>query len=192
MTSACALRASRLLAAGRRLVQTDGMTRALIATCLALLLSGCGFQLRDTLAVPADLGPLRVVAPSPYSPLAESLSLALGRAGATAAPAGATDVATLELVSERWADLPLSIDALGRAQEYSLRYAVVFSLHRADDTALVPQQVVELARDYVAPPTDALGRSSERELLARELRREMSAAILRRIEAVTRRGAAGG
>lgn len=168
------------------------MTRSLPAALLALLLSGCGFQLRDSLAIPAGLGPLRVVAPSSYSPLAESLSLALGRAGAASAPANAKDVATLEVVSERWADLPLSIDSLGRAQEFSLRYAVVFSLYKADDTVLVPRQVVELARDYVATPNDSLGRSGEREILGREMRRDMTAAILRRIDAVTRQGIPGG
>ena len=39
------------------------------AIMLLLLLAGCGFHLRDALLLPADLGPLRVVARDADSPL---------------------------------------------------------------------------------------------------------------------------
>lgn len=78
------------------------------------------------------------------------------------------------------------MDARGRAQEFSLRYAVVFELRDAGGDIVVPRQVVELSRDYVSPPTNSIGTDSEREILARELRREMGAAIMRRIDAAAR------
>lgn len=162
------------------------------------LLAGCGFHLRNKIALPADLGPVRVTASSTsYSPLVTSLSRGLQAAGATlaeqigeedSAAASATQVATLRVVSERWGDLPIAVDQFGRAQEFSLRYAVVFSFKKADGTDLVPQQVVELSRDYVSPPQDATGTATEREVLADELRREMAASILRRIDGVVRSG----
>ena len=43
-----------------------------------------------------------------------------------------------------------------------------------------------MSRDYIAPAADSRGKASERELLSRELRRDMSAAILRRIDAASR------
>lgn len=162
------------------------MTRALALVLLVVVLSGCGFHLRNALVLPDDLGPVRVEVGDPYSPLADSLERGLLHAGAVSAPAGAEGVAVLDLVSERWGNTPLSVDARGRAQEFTLRYAVVFELRAADDSLLVPRQVVELSRDYVSPPTNSIGTDSERELLARELRREMSAAILRRIDAAAR------
>lgn len=162
-----------------------------------VFLAGCGFHLRNRIALPSDLGPVRVVAASTsYSALVTSLSRGLQGAGATlASPIGedrtaATDrqVATLRILSERWGDLPIAVDQFGRAQEFSLRYAVVFAFTKADGTDLVPQQVVELSRDYVSPPQDATGTATEREVLADELRREMSASILRRIDGVVRSG----
>ncbi len=51
---------------------------------------------------------------------------------------------------------------------------------------LVPQQVIELSRDYVSPPQDATGTATEREILATELRRDMAASMLRRIDSVVR------
>jgi LPS-assembly lipoprotein len=155
--------------------------------CLAAMVlacSACGFHLRNALSLPADLMPVRVIAPDPYSPLAESLADAMTRAGAVAASPDETQPATtLQIISERWGNQPISIDELGRAQEFSLRYAVVFALVDSSGNAVVPQQAVELSRDYTAPPADSIGKTSERELLAKEMRREMSAAILRRIGA---------
>ncbi|WP_165967356.1 LPS assembly lipoprotein LptE [Luteimonas aestuarii] len=159
---------------------------AFVAACL-LLLSACGFQLRDALVLPTGLEEVRVTATDPYSPLAQSLERALVQAGADVV--GADDrrrVASLNVLSERWADRPLSIDQFARAQEFTMQYAVVFSLTDANGDVLVPQQVVEMGRDYIAPPQDATGTATERELLTREMQREMTASILRRIDAASR------
>lgn len=151
---------------------------------LVLACGACGFHLRNAISIPPELGPVRVVAPDPYSPLAESLADAMARAGAQAASADALQPATtLQIASERWGSTPISIDQQGRAQEFSLRYAVMFSLVDAGGNVIVPRQVVELSRDYVAPPRDSIGQASERELLSKELRREMTSAILRRVGA---------
>lgn len=162
------------------------MTRPLLIVLLALALSGCGFHLRDALVLPPDLGPVRVEARGQQSPLAESLARGLARAGAEPAAEGAKGVAVLRLLTEQWGNTPLSVDARGRAQEFTLRYAVVFEMRGADGTVLVPRQVIELTRDYVSPPTNSIGTDSEREILARELRTEMAAAILRRLDAAAR------
>ena len=176
LAGACALR------------QTSPMIRTALTACLlALALSACGFHLRDALVLPADMGQVKVTSRDPYSPLARTLERALERAGAPVVEADAEGrFTTLALRSERWASIPLSIDQRGRAQEYTLRYAVVFAMVDENGDEIVPQQAVELARDYISVPTDATGTDTERELLARELQREMSASILRRIDAATR------
>jgi LPS-assembly lipoprotein len=169
------------------------MKRLLLA-CLLPVLAGCGFHLRNALLLPPDLGPVQVVGRDPHSQLVKDLTQAMQRAGAQIAPDGqplgtageAAQIARLEIVSERWGSLPLSVDSQGRAQEYTLRYAVIFRLRRADGTDLVPQQVQELSRDYIASPSVATGTEGEREILAGELRRAMAGSILRRIDAVSR------
>jgi LPS-assembly lipoprotein len=160
--------------------------RLAFALLVVAALSGCGFHLRSALVLPPDLGPLAVTARDPYSPLADSLARSLENAGATPADEKAEGATRLEILSEKWADLPIAVDTQGRAQEYSLRYAVVFRLQKADDSVIVPQQAVELSRDYIALASDSVGRNSERELLVIEMRRDMSAAILRRIDAALR------
>jgi len=164
------------------------MIRRLLPFSLVLALSACGFHLRNALTLPPDLGPVKVMSVDRYSPLAESLAQALTRAGATPASQGVKDAAVLDLLSERWGETPISVDQLGRSQELSLRYAVIFELRKADGSALVPRQTIELSRDYISNPVNTIGTEGERELLVRELRREMAASVLRRIEAVTLRG----
>ncbi|MGY0504077.1 LPS-assembly lipoprotein LptE [Luteimonas sp. e5] len=162
--------------------------KRILVPALVVLLAGCGFHLRKPLALPQDIGPVRVVSSNPYSPLAENLSEALTRAGAAAPadPSATTGVARLEIISERWGDLPVSIDARGRGLEFSLHYATVFALRDGDGRDVVPRQVIELSRDYISSPSETVGTANERELLANEMRREMTAAILRRIHVATR------
>jgi LPS-assembly lipoprotein len=159
----------------------------ILAVLLPLALAACGFHLRGALALPSGLEEVRVSTRDPYSPLAQSLGRALEHAGAKVVPADERRrVATLNIRSERWASRPLSIDQFGRAQEYTLLYAVVFSLTDADGDEVVPQQAVEMSRDYVSSPTEITGADTERELLVREMQREMVSAILRRIDAASR------
>lgn len=162
------------------------------AALLALVLSGCGFQLRQALVLPPDLGPVKVVSADRYSPLAQSLAQSLTAMGAVPATQDTPDPAVLQVLTERWGDTPISVDPLGRAQEFSLRYAVIFELRNAEGTVVVPQQTIELSRDYISVPTNSIGTEGEREILVRELQREMSASILRRIGAVSARGIAEG
>jgi len=167
-------------------MKSTPLLRLLALSLLVTILSACGFHLRSKIALPADLGPVKVAATDPYSPLARDVAVGLKAAGAIPAEDAAAKVATLDILSERWGDRPIALDEQGRALEYSLRYAVVFRFLRADGSELVPQQVVELSRDYVAEATNLTGTTSEREILADELRREMSASILRRVDGVVR------
>lgn len=164
------------------------MIRRLLSLVLVLAVSACGFHLRDSLTLPVGLDPVKVVSPDRYSPLAETLAQALTRAGATPATPDTQSPAVLELLAEQWGSTPVSVDERGRAQEYSLRYAVVFELRNGDGTVLVPMQNIELSRDYISVPEASIGTEGERDILERELRREMAAAVLRRIDAASSQG----
>lgn len=168
------------------LVQTARMKRFLPILLLAMLLSACGFHLRGAMTLPVDIGPIEIVSRDPYSPLATSLAAALERQGAFTEVVSrpSNQLATLVLSTERWRSTPISVDLRGRSQEQTLAHAVIFSLRNAEGELLVPDQAIELTRDYVSSPTESIGTTSEREILTEELRREMVVAILRRIDAV--------
>lgn len=163
------------------------MIRHLLVAALVLSLAACGFHLRNALVLPPDLGPVKVQARDRYSPLAESLAQALTRAGAEPATADTPAPSVLDIRAEKWDQNPVSVDERGRAQEFSLRYAVVFELRAGDGGMIVPRQAIELSRDYISVPAASIGTEDEREILEKELRREMTASILRRIDAVARK-----
>jgi LPS-assembly lipoprotein len=163
------------------------MIRLLFAAVAALLVASCGFHLRGALSLPSDIGPIRVVGRDSQSPLAESVALALSRAGGQATARGPTEgKATLRIRFEAWGNTPISVDVQGRSQEFTLRYAAIFDLRRADGSVVVPEQSIELSRDYISVVTRSEGTESEREILTREMQREMVASILRRIDAVVK------
>lgn len=168
----------------------------LFACICTSMLVGCGFHPRAELALPPDLGPVRVVTSDPYSPLGDSLSRVLTRAGAQPAAQGcagaagaapgpnpgcAGKVATLHVVSETWAEVPLSVDAFSHVREYIITYSVKFSFVAADNTDISALQEAKLQRDFTYDDAHALGAAQERDTIHEELQRDMAATIIRRI-----------
>ena len=161
------------------------MHRFVLLFCVFVALSACGFHPRATLALADELGPVKVVTSDPYSPLAYGLATALERAGAEPADAAA-DASTLYVRAERLETRPLSVDRQAQVREYESRYLVKFELRDAAGKVLVPLQEIALSREYTYDALSPGGSPQEQELLQAELRRDMQAAILRRIDVVLR------
>ena len=160
------------------------MKRLALAS-IVLLLSACGFKLRQDIALPANLSTLRVDVADTYSPLQRNLEQAMRRAGANVV-ATAQGVAVLRVFSNRLDRLPLSVGDTGRVQEYLMRYEVEFELVDGTGAAVLPRQSVILERDYTFDTLQAIGTPGEEEVVKAELERDMVQAILRRIEAAAR------
>lgn len=157
--------------------------RTLVVVVLALSLAACGFHPRSHTVLPTKLGATRVVVPDPYSPLGEELAAMLQRAGVEGGEGEARKSASvLRITRESWNTQPLAVDQFALVREYVTRYRVDFVLAGADNKPLLPLQTIELSREYSFDANAAVGSPAEQELIQRELRRDMGAAILRRIE----------
>lgn len=150
-----------------------------------VLMSACGFHPRAQLNLPATLGPVSVQTADPYSPLGLELATALERAGATPAVEGSPSSA-LKITAEAWNTAPLSVDQFARVREYITRYRVDFVLVDSAGKLLIEPQSIELSREYTYDINASAGSPAEQELIQRELRRDMQAAILRRLDVVLR------
>lgn len=170
--------------------------RLLVPVLAAALAVGCGFAPRGALKVPADFGAIAVTAADPYSPLADGLRRSLERAGAlTVDAASAADAvpdaaapatARLAITGEVWETRPLSVDAFVAVREIETRYRVTFDLIDATGSKRLEQQTIELTRDFVYEAAESFGNPGEQEIVQQELRRDMQAAILRRIDLALR------
>ena len=161
------------------------MRRIAIAVLVTAALAACGFHPRQQLVVPDSLGPVQVIASDAYSPLADDLAHALDKAGAQPAVAG-QPAASLKILSEAFSTNPLSVDQFARVREYVIRYRVEFALTDAAGALVLDKQAIELNREYSYDANASAGSPAEQELLQRELRRDMEAAILRRLDLALR------
>jgi LPS-assembly lipoprotein len=154
--------------------------RLLLCAAMLALLAACGFHPRGELQLPPNLGPVKVQASDPYSPLTDRLERALARAGA---PVAGDDgkTAMLRIAGETFREGPLSVDDQSRVREYILTYVVSFEFTAADGGVLVPLQEVRLQRDFTYDVSHALGSASEQGTIREEMQRDMAASILRRI-----------
>jgi LPS-assembly lipoprotein len=161
------------------------MVRLLLLVCLVLAVPACGFHPRGTLALAQDLGPVKVQTADRYSPLAQGLSVALTRAGVKAAVDGEPS-ATLRVLGESLSTRPLTVDVRALVREYETIYRVRFDLVDADGKRRMPEQTLELTREFTYDAFAQAGSPAEQQLIEQELRRDMQAAILRRLDAVLR------
>ena len=164
---------------------TPMRARFLAPALVAALAVGCGFAPRGALKVPEGFGAIAVTAADPYSPLADDLRRSLQRAGAATA-ASAEGAARLAITAETWETRPISVDAFVAVREIETRYRVTFDLLDAAGGKRLEQQTVELTRDYVYEAAESFGNPGEQEIVQQELRRDMQAAILRRVDLALR------
>jgi len=161
------------------------ITKLLLPGLAAVLIAGCGFQLRGqgTVKLPESLATIRVmVAGSQVAndPLRLAMEDML-RIYAGATVAQASDTPTLVLTGENINSQVLTVDASGKASGYLLRYEISYSVLGATGEELAPPQTLRLQRDYRFNPLNVLAKEQEEENLKRELRRDALYQIVRRL-----------
>ncbi len=161
------------------------MRLSFLSVLAVLALTACGFHPRQQVKISDAVGPMKVETADPYSPLGTELASALGRQGAVAPEAGKPS-ATLKITAETWSTQPLALDQFAQVREYLTRYRVDFVLQGADGKPTIEAQSIELSREYTYDANASAGSPAEQELIQRELRRDMQAAILRRIDIALR------
>jgi outer membrane lipopolysaccharide assembly protein LptE/RlpB len=161
------------------------MKRVIVLSILTACLSACGFQPRGSFPIPDSVGTVQVSNADTYSALTVGLQSAINRANPKHAKDGSTS-AMLTIHSEKWSNTPLAIDQFAQVREYISRYSVEFDLLAADGSVLVERQKLELSREYTYDIKVAVGNPAEQEVIQRELRRDMQAAIVRRLDIVLR------
>lgn len=77
-----------------------------------------------------------------------------------------------------------SVDSRGKARESELKYAVVYSLIKADGEILLDKESLLLSRDLITDGDEVIGRSNEADIIKRDMKRDASQQILRRVQAL--------
>ena len=154
--------------------------RTLFALLLALVLSGCGFQLRGT----ADLPFNTLYMPGATGGIALDLKRNIQSGTRTTVVDDAKKAeAVLDFTQEYREKVILSLAATGRVREYQLRYRVGFRVHDGKGGEFLPASTVQLTREVTFNDTDVLAKETEEQLLYRDMQFDMVQQIMRRLAA---------
>jgi LPS-assembly lipoprotein len=154
--------------------------RALISILLALLVAGCGFQLRG--AQPLPFSSLYVPADSwETGALLKRNIRALNSTQLAESPQQAQAVFTL--IGEAREKNILSLSATGRVREYQLRYRLAFRVHDLKGKEFIAPTEIVLVRDISFSDERVLAKEQEEALLYRDMQNDMVQQLMRRMAA---------
>jgi LPS-assembly lipoprotein len=136
----------------------------LLAVFLVTLLSGCGFHLRGSDALPAGMSVTYIQSANPFSSLVDDFADALRTHGVEVTEQRDAATAILRIIENDRGREVLSVNTSGKVLEYQLWQTVRFAVATAENLPVVEPQTVTLTRSYLYSSTDVLG--SEREKVA--------------------------
>ena len=151
---------------------------------LALLLVGCGFQLRGDARLPEAMNQTWLAVPDRNSGFARELSLRLRAGGVELLEQPQPGSATLRIHNELLRSEPLTISGQARVREFVLVFDLDFELLDAEGEALIARETLRLTREYSFDEQAILAATREEEFLRAELRQAMASNLIRRLEAV--------
>ena len=149
---------------------------------LLVLLNGCGFKLRGAYQLPVSMQTTYVEAAQSGSDLSRALVRSLKASNVKIATNAANDIAVLRLSKETKTKRIVSVDARGRAREYTLTYGISFSVKAVEQKFEIESQDIQIERDFVFDTEDVLGNSREESKLYEEMQQDLIRLILLRIQ----------
>lgn len=155
---------------------------ALTCVVAAAVLSGCGFHLRQSAALPAVMQQRVYLKTNGGGEFPRSLAAALSASKVEVLDSPAEGVATLDVMTASFGNHLLT-SGYQRVGEYAVEFRVRFRVLDGEGHTVVPVQSLELSHEFAIDQTQFSAISSEREVIERSLVREMTDAVMRRLEA---------
>ena len=155
------------------------MRRRLFLQSLAVVLAGCGFELRR----PPELHfkSIALTGFAPRSTMAEALRDALREAQVVILEDAAQAQLTLEALTDVTEKSVVASTAAGQVREVQLRQKLNFRVRSAAGRELIPATELLLTRDMSYSETIALAKEQEEALLFRGMRGDIVQQLLRRL-----------
>ena len=157
---------------------------ALLITTFAMLLSACGFQLRDHAELPPEMALTQMVVDDPYSPLARRVKKLLEQNGVQFVSADRA-TAILEIPMNESITSVLTIADNARVREYRVSHVVQFRLLDAGGAELLTMQTLRQSREISFDEQKILATSREQEYLKEDLAEDLARMLVNRLESVS-------
>jgi LPS-assembly lipoprotein len=151
-----------------------------LAACLCTL-GACGFQLRGSLNLPAQLQEMHVSGENEYSELVLALNQYLTSAGVALSDQAPV---TLYILKEERDKQRVAVSKSAYFDEYQLINKATFELRDQAGVAVMTEQTVTAQTLYQDNAEDPASKSNEEYLLRNDLQKNLALQILRRITAL--------
>ena len=133
---------------------------------IAVLLSGCGYQLRGNIDLPSDLKQVSVVSQK-YSDLVRNISQRFSNSDIKVVNKSDRDLYRVKIVSEVFNRRQLSINISGRVNEYELIYNVTYQISGPDEKS--KEETLSLYRDYSFDENNIMGNADREAQIKKEM-----------------------
>ncbi len=158
----------------------------LMVPLLAALSAGCGFHLRGSAALPPAMAVTFIRSDQPFSTLVDDFSDALKIHNVRVTQERSEATAVLNILNNSIKTAVLSVNTAGKVLEYDILQTIRFSVVTAGNEVLVPEQTVNMSRDYIFSSTDVLGKQREDKVVRANLQRNVVNLAMLRIAAAAR------
>jgi LPS-assembly lipoprotein len=160
------------------------MIKKLLLCCLLVLVSACGWQLRNSQVVPENLGSLHLSAKDPHSALITELTRALNLYGVNVVPSAADARYSVVIVDFRRNRRIGTLNSSARVSEFQLNEDVDFFIVGANGSLLIPLSTASVERVYEFNEQDILASDNEERLVRDSMRAEIVRQILNRLRLI--------
>ena len=151
---------------------------------VALMISGCGWQLRDSQIVGSSIGTIYLSSNNINAVLTKELKRALTTYGIASGATKTQSNYIIVITDFRENSRIASINSSGRVAEYQLNEDVDFYITDAEDNQILSLSTASVERVYEFREKDILASSNEEQRIRAEMRSELVRQILNRLRAL--------
>ena len=155
--------------------------RTLLCAAPALLLAGCGFELKRAAALQFDS--IALTGFAPRSPLAQELRSTLERS-ITVKEAPAQAQVVLQALADERSRRAVVFTASGQVRDIQLRTLLRYRAQTPTERELIPDSKIEQIREMTFIEAKALGKQQEEQDLFREMQSDTVLQVMLRLSAI--------
>lgn len=156
-----------------------------LVLCAATLITGCGFHLRGSVAIPESLSPVFVKdnGGSQIKPVLNQM-LEINHVRIAQDDVEAHSVVVIQ--SEQFQRRVSSVGGAGKVQEFELQYLLLYSVLGSDKQPLLEQQQMRITRDLRYDENAVLAKDQEEAQRNKDMVMDAAQQLLRRLQSLGR------
>lgn len=137
--------------------------------CVVLFVQSCGFKLRTDRDLSQRIASVHILGISEYSDVGRLLYSALRQGRVALLDDSKAAAAVLNISRQQFTKRVISLDSLGRANQYELVYELVYKMLNQDGSERLAEQKISLRREFLYDSNLVLAKQEEETRLRQDM-----------------------